>query len=80
MYEVLEINQKIDKEIFLVKQEKLYIDLIKIIKNKKIFHSIRPSGTEPLLRVNLQYDKRSIKPNVLNNIKLKIIKTISDAC
>jgi hypothetical protein len=28
----------------------------------------------------LQYDKRSIKPNVLNNIKLKIIKTISDAC
>ena len=80
MYEVLEINQKIDKEIFLVKQEKLYIDLIKIIKNKKIFHSIRPSGTESLLRVNLQYDKRSIKPSVLNKIKLKIIKTISDAC
>ena len=80
MYEVIEIKQKIDKEIFLVKQEKLYIDLIKIIKNKKIFHSIRPSGTEPLLRVNLQYDKRSIKPSVLNNIKLKIIKTISDAC
>ncbi len=80
MYDVMEINQKIDKELFYLKQEKLYIDIINIINNKKIFHSIRPSGTEPLLRVNLQYDKRSIKPNILKNIKLKIIKKISDAC
>ncbi|MDC0861411.1 phosphoglucosamine mutase [Alphaproteobacteria bacterium] len=80
MYEVMEINQKIDRELFYLKQEKLYIDIIKIINNKKIFHSIRPSGTEPLLRVNLQYDKRSIKPNILKNIKLKIIKKISNAC
>jgi phosphomannomutase len=80
MFEVVEINQNIDRELFLVKQEKLYKDLIKIINNKKIHYSIRPSGTEPLLRVNLQYDKRSIKVNLIKNIKLKIIKTISDAC
>ena len=80
MFEVVEINQNIDRELFLVKQEKLYKDLIKIISNKKIFYSIRPSGTEPLLRVNLQYDKRSIKVNSIKNIKFKIIKTISDAC
>ena len=80
MFEVMEINQKIDKELFFLRQEKLYIDLIKIINNKKIFHSIRPSGTESLLRVNLQYDKRSIKTSILKNIKLKIIKKISDAC
>ena len=80
MFEVVEINQNIDRELFLVKQEKLYKDLIKIINNKKIFYSIRPSGTEPLLRVNLQYDKRSIKVNSIKNIKFKIIKTISDAC
>ena len=80
MFEVVEINQNIDRELFSVKQEKLYKDLIKIISNKKIFYSIRPSGTEPLLRVNLQYDKRSIKVNSIKNIKFKIIKTISDAC
>ena len=80
MFDVVEINQNIDRELFLVKQEKLYKDLIKIISNKKIFYSIRPSGTEPLLRVNLQYDKRSIKVNSIKNIKFKIIKTISDAC
>ena len=80
MFEVIEINQNIDKELFFLKKEKLYEDLIKIISVKKIFHSIRPSGTEPLLRVNLQYDKRSISISVIKNIKLKIIKTISDAC
>ena len=50
------------------------------INNKKIFYSIRPSGTEPLLRVNLQYDKRSIKVNSIKNLKFKIIKTITNAC
>jgi phosphomannomutase len=80
MFEVVEINQNIDRELFLVKQEKLYKDLVKIINNKKILYSIRPSGTEPLLRVNLQYDKRSIKVNLIKNLKFKIIKTISDAC
>ncbi len=80
MFEVLEINQKIDKELYFLNQDKLFTNLTKIINNKKIFHSIRPSGTEPLLRVNLQYDKRSIKPEVLKNLKFKIIKIISDAC
>ena len=80
LYEVLEINQKIDKEKFLQNQEKLYLNLTKIINNKKIFYNIRPSGTESLLRVNLQYDKRSIKTSNIQNIKVKIIKTISNAC
>ncbi|MAV81912.1 MAG: phosphoglucosamine mutase [Pelagibacteraceae bacterium] len=80
LYEVLEINQKIDKEKFLQNQEKLYLNLKKIINNKKIFYNIRPSGTESLLRVNLQYDKRSIKTSNIQNIKVKIIKTISNAC
>ena len=45
-----------------------------------IYFNIRPSGTEPLLRVNLQYHKRNIKVITLNKLKKQIIKVISDAC
>ena len=51
-----------------------------LCKNLNIFYNIRPSGTEPLLRVNLQYDKRNIKVNVLKKLKSQIIKVISNAC
>ena len=42
------------------------------IKNLEIYYNIRPSGTEPLLRVNLQYHKRNIKVNTLNKFGNKL--------
>ena len=54
--------------------------IIILLKNLEIYYNIRPSGTEPLLRVNLQYHKRNIKVITLNKLKKQIIKVISDAC
>ncbi len=80
LLEVLNINQKIDKEKFYLFQESIYQKLNKLFKNLNIYYNIRPSGTESLLRVNLQYDKRNIKVTTLNKLKNNIIKVISDAC
>ena len=77
---VLDINQKIDRERFFQNEDKIYRNLNSLLINKKIFFNIRPSGTESVLRVNLQYYKRNIKVNVLNKLKINIIKIISDAC
>ena len=77
---VLEINQKIDREKFFQNEDKVYRNLNSLLSNKKIFFNIRPSGTESVLRVNLQYYKRNIKVNALNKLKKNIIKIISDAC
>ena len=77
---VLEINKEIDKVKFFQYEEKIYKNLNSVLKNKNIYFNIRPSGTEPILRVNLQYYKRNIKVNVLNKLKKNIIKIISDAC
>ena len=74
------INQKIDLEKFYLSQESIYQKLNKLCKNLDIYYNIRPSGTEPLLRVNLQYEKRNIKVSILNKLKTQIIKVISDAC
>ena len=80
LIEVININQKIDREKFYLFQDRIYQKLNKLCKNLNIFYNIRPSGTEPLLRVNLQYDKRNIKVNVLKKLKKQIIKVISNAC
>ncbi len=77
---VLNINQKIDLEKFYLFQESIYQKLNNLLKNLDIHVNIRPSGTEPLLRVNLQYNKRNIKVTTLNKLKKQIIKVISDAC
>ena len=77
---VLDINQKIDRERFFQNEDKIYRNLNSLLSNKEIFFNIRPSGTESVLRVNLQYYKRNIKVNDLNKLKINIIKTISDAC
>ena len=77
---VLNINQKIDLEKFYLYQESIYQKLNNLLKNLDIHVNIRPSGTEPLLRVNLQYHKRNIKVITLNKLKKQIIKVISDAC
>ena len=77
---VLDINQKIDREKFFQNEDKIYRNLNSLLSNKEIFFNIRPSGTESVLRVNLQYYKRNIKINVLNKLKINIIKIISDAC
>ena len=76
----LNINQRIDRERFYLNQESIYKKLNKLLKNLDIYFNIRPSGTEPLLRVNLQYDKRNIKVSVLKKLKTQIIKVISNAC
>ena len=76
----MNINQKIDQEKFYLNQEIIYAKLNKLLKNLDIYYNIRPSGTEPLLRVNLQYHKRNIKVVTLNKLKTQIIKVISDAC
>ncbi len=76
----LNINQKIDRERFYLNQESIYKKLNNLLKNLDIYYNIRPSGTEPLLRVNLQYHKRNIKVINLNRLKKQIIKVISDAC
>ena len=77
---VLDINQKIDRERFFQNEDKIYRNLNSLLSNKEIFFNIRPSGTESVLRVNLQYYKRNIKVNSLNKLKINIIKIISDAC
>ncbi len=77
---VLDINQKIDREQFFQNEEKIYRNLNLLLKKKKLYFNIRPSGTEPILRVNLQYYKRNIKVSDLNKLKINIIKIISDAC
>ena len=80
LLEVMNINQRIDREKFYLYQESIYKKLNKLFKNLDIFYNIRPSGTEPLLRVNLQYFKRNIKVSTLKTLKKNIIKVISDAC
>jgi len=80
LLEVIDINQKIDREKFYLNQETIYKKLNKLLKNLDIYYNIRPSGTESLLRVNLQYHKRNIKVITLNKLKKQIIKVISDAC
>ena len=80
LLEELNINQRIDRERFYLNQESIYKKLNNILKNLDIYYNIRPSGTEPLLRVNLQYHKRNIKVITLNKLKKQIIKVISDAC
>ena len=80
LFEVVEINQKIDRELFFKNQESMYKNLNAILKNRNIYYNFRPSGTEPLLRVNLQYDKRNIKVTDLKKLKYNISKIISDAC
>ena len=80
LFEVININQRIDREKFYLSQESIYQKLNKLFKNLDIYYNIRPSGTEPLLRVNLQYEKRNIKVSILNKLKTQIIKVISDAC
>ena len=80
LLEELNINQRIDRERFYLNQESIYKQLNILLKNLDIYFNIRPSGTEPLLRVNLQYHKRNIKVITLNKLKKQIIKVISDAC
>ncbi len=80
LLEVININQRIDREKFYLSQESIYQKINKLFKNLDIYYNIRPSGTEPLLRVNLQYKKRNIKVSILNKLKTQIIKVISDAC
>lgn len=80
LLEELNINQRIDRERFYLNQESIYKKLNILLKNLDIYFNIRPSGTEPLLRVNLQYHKRNIKVITLNKLKKQIIKVISDAC
>ncbi len=80
LLEVININQIIDREKFYLIQESIYQKLNKLCQNLDIYYNIRPSGTEPLLRVNLQYDKRNIKVVTLNKLKKQIIKVITDAC
>ena len=80
LFEVININQRIDREKFYLSQESIYQKLNKLCKNFNIYYNIRPSGTEPLLRVNLQYEKRNIKVSILKKLKTQIIKVISDAC
>ena len=80
LLEVVNINQIIDREKFFLVQESIYQKLNKLCENLDIYYNIRPSGTEPVLRVNLQYDKRNIKVMTLNKLKKQIIKVISNAC
>jgi len=80
LLEELNINQRIDRERFYLNQESIYKKLNILLKNLDIYYNIRPSGTEPLLRVNLQYHKRNIKVITLNKLKKQIIKVISNAC
>ncbi len=80
LLEELNINQRIDREKFYLNQESIYKKLNNLLKKLDIYYNVRPSGTEPLLRVNLQYHKRNIKVITLNKLKKQIIKVISDAC
>ncbi len=76
----LEINQKIDKGKFYQNEQDIYRNLQVLLNKQKLYFNIRPSGTEPILRVNLQYDKRNIKVTDLRKLRKNIIKIITDAC
>ena len=80
LLKVVEINQKIDREKFFQNEAKIYRDLNSLLKSQNLFFVIRPSGTEPLLRVNLQYQPRNIKVTVLRKLEKNIIKIIANAC
>ncbi len=80
LLDFININQKIDREKFYQNEDIIYRKLNMLLKSKKLFFNVRPSGTEPILRVNLQYHKRNIKVNELNKLKKNILKIISDAC
>ena len=77
LLEELNINQRIDRERFYLNQESIYKKLNNLLKNLDIYYNIRPSGTEPLLRVNLQYYKRNIKVITLNKLKKQILKDVA---
>ena len=80
LLETIEINQKIDRRKFYQNQEAIYRKLNSILKKQKLYFNVRPSGTEPILRVNLQYHKRNIKVSELKKLKNNIIKIILNAC
>jgi phosphoglucosamine mutase len=80
LLKVVEINQKIDREKFFQNEAKIYKDLNSLLKSQNLFFVIRPSGTEPLLRVNLQYQPRNIKVTALRKLEKNIIKIIANAC
>jgi phosphoglucosamine mutase len=80
LLKVVEINQKIDREKFFQNEAKIYRDLNSLLKSQNLFFVIRPSGTEPLLRVNLQYQPRNIKVTTLRKLEKNIIKIIANAC
>ena len=80
LLKVVEINQKIDREKFFQNEAKIYRDLNSLLKSKNLFFVIRPSGTGPLLRVNLQYQPRNIKVTALRKLEKNIIEIIANAC
>ena len=80
LLKVVEINQRIDREKFFQNEAKIYGDLNSLLKSKNLFYVIRPSGTEPLLRVNLQYQPRNIKVSDLRKLQKNIIEIITNAC
>jgi phosphoglucosamine mutase len=80
LLKVVEINQRIDREKFFQNEAKIYRDLNSLLKSKNLFYVIRPSGTEPLLRVNLQYQPRNIKVSDLRKLQKNIIDIITNAC
>jgi len=80
LLKVVEINQRIDREKFFQNEAKIYRDLNALLKSKNLFFVIRPSGTEPLLRVNLQYQPRNIKVSDLRKLQKNIIEIITNAC
>ena len=45
LLDVLNINQRIDREKFYLNQESIYNKLNKLLKNLDIYYNIRPSGT-----------------------------------
>ena len=61
-------------------KNKIYRDLNSLLKSKNLFFIIRPSGTEPLLRVNLQYQQRNIKVSELRKLQKNIKEIIANAC
>jgi len=80
LLKVIEINQRIDREKFFQNEAKIYRDLNSLLKTQKLFFVIRPSGTEPMLRVNLQYQPRNIKVSDLRKLQKNITEIITNAC
>ena len=80
LLKVVEINQRIDREKFFQNEAKIYRDLNSLLKSNNLFYVVRPSGTEPLLRVNLQYQPRNIKVSDLRKLQKNIIDIITNAC